>query len=645
MRAPRFVLLTALILLSGCGSREPAAPVSPAAASVPAASWAEKEEKLRELAASDPLWAKRLWLERAARLLRGGFGLGPDDDLDALLKLPEEVAARSFMNDARFGDATLDFGMYFLGFRADSIREPDGISYTEAAFSLPSAVTSARETLRKDGRGDFLKLFEFTGDYFMPPLGEYDEDEDGPKKRLAGVNKVKALYRELIAFGKKRPRPAAFCGKMKEINPKLTDAGEEITELFERGVVGIERGELLAEGADEEACPNVDVAGITEDLEEHLALFTKRFEEVLRHENKVYAPKTVLEFRPFDLRLMEARRDGKWVAFSGEQGQALANSSTNMNRKRGAYVLKQFFCDDLTPVGFEAPDKPTDGPHGSETSCFACHFKLDPMAGFFRGIGANFGDYSSKQELIFDDEVRIDRARYEQAWKAPAGAGRAWNVGYVRSPDPRFDSKNAYGESLADLTAILRAAPEVKRCLMKKLFEYFTGEGQAVDGAWLDEAARKFDEEARVSSAAAFRNAVVRTVTSRTFSQPDPSSKECYDYGPGGPAPGAPPCRVAQNLKKNCVQCHSSVYGPGNLDLSGWALSGDGKRKGFPHHGDDDKPLPARETFQRLLDRLSTSDVKRRMPKNAPMPGPERQDLFLWAQEQLAEIEKTEAAR
>ncbi len=67
---------------------------------------------------------------------------------------------------------------------------------------------------------------------------------------------------------------------------------------------------------------------------------------------------------------------------------ALANSSTNYNRKRAAYVLKRFFCDDLNPVGFEDPAEHIGGAHGSQTSCYACHYKLDPMAGFFRNHGA-----------------------------------------------------------------------------------------------------------------------------------------------------------------------------------------------------------------------------------------------------------------
>ena len=109
---------------------------------------------------------------------------------------------------------------------------------------------------------------------------------------------------------------------------------------------------------------------------------------------------------------------------------ALGNSSTNFNRKRSAYVLKRFFCDDLIPVGFETPQEHVGGSHGSQTSCYACHHKLDPMAGFFRSYGAYFFDYSRSPDITFDDLASKDRAPYEGIWKG-AGTGQpAWNIGY-----------------------------------------------------------------------------------------------------------------------------------------------------------------------------------------------------------------------
>ena len=48
--------------------------------------------------------------------------LGPEDDIAALQKLNEEDVVRRFMSDPRFGDAILDFNMYFLGFKIDNVK-------------------------------------------------------------------------------------------------------------------------------------------------------------------------------------------------------------------------------------------------------------------------------------------------------------------------------------------------------------------------------------------------------------------------------------------------------------------------------------------------------------------------------------------
>jgi hypothetical protein len=44
-----------------------------------------------------------------------------------------------------------------------------------------------------------------------------------------------------------------------------------------------------------------------------------------------------------------------------------------------------------------------------------------------------------------------------------------------------------------------------------------------------------------------------------------------------------------------------------------------------------------------LLDRLSANDPAKRMPQGIAMPSPERQELYLWAQETLVAITKEKA--
>ena len=50
----------------------------------------------------------------------------------------------------------------------------------------------------------------------------------------------------------------------------------------------------------------------------------------------------------------------------------------------------------------------------------------------------------------------------------------------------------------------------------------------------------------------------------------------------------------------------------------------------FPHLDPHGAPIPAQETFKRMIDRISTTDPDKRMPKQSDMPTTERQELFLW---------------
>ena len=98
--------------------------------------------------AASPLseWDKRWWIEKTARLLRNGDGLGPNDDIERLSKLSKQEIAREFMADERFGDTVLDFNMFFMGFKIDSLKV-DGV-YASSAFDF-----AMRSTPRKRSGG------------------------------------------------------------------------------------------------------------------------------------------------------------------------------------------------------------------------------------------------------------------------------------------------------------------------------------------------------------------------------------------------------------------------------------------------------------------------------------------------------------
>jgi hypothetical protein len=601
-------------------------------------------------AAQDP-WHKRWWIEKTARLLRGGDGIGPQDDINALMALPKETIARQFMEDPRFGDTALDFNMYYLGFKVDSLKD-NGV-YLRNAFDFPNAVASAQALLTG---GDYLKLFDLEGPLYLAPLPMTLNDPLSPSEarlsppalRKKVVEQAEQMLQALVEMGADpRTKPLDYCAEVEDVwyDSALHDT---VARAFnDPEVFVLLRGRVMMAPLETlklaylTACygkpeAKIDIKPLVETAKAAIQRMDRAFTEILKFEPTVYQPRTVLDFRPFDLATFGMNR---WTAFGYEQSNALRNSSTNLNRKRGAYVLKRFFCDDLTPVGFETPKDHVTGVHGSDTTCFNCHYKLDPMAGFFRNYGASFFDYSRQTTLEFDDEASVDRGDYVKAWLAPPNAPRQWNVGYIRSPG--FEEHNAYGQSLADLSRIIRGAPEAKRCLMRRLFEYSVAEDQTIDGGYLDDMTKTFEREAAENSSTAMKHAFLRIVLSETFDQADPDPRQCYDLAPGETTANAPPCRVAFILQKNCAKCHGAG-GRANLNLTAWIPDPGGTGHTFPHLDRHHKQRTARDTMARMAARLSSSDPAVRMPRMTVMDSRERQELFLWAQEELTRTAKAQ---
>ena len=605
-------------------------------------------------ATSDP-WENRRWLDKAARLLHGGEGLGPNDDVEGLLALPREAAVRRLMDDARFGDTILDFNLYFLGFKFNSI-DIDG-AYDPKVFDFPNAITSARAMATG---GDYLTLFDLEGPFFMPPLRVTPVDDpplhpedvglSAEQLRRKAIGELHTVLTGLVATGAQTQQTHVydFCSAIMAVTLKTDKWHERVMRAFDdwEGLV-LSRGNAVdgpldaLGGTSWKECYNKkggagpDIAVLREAAATALARFDRISAELARFEPSHYQPKSVAEFQPVDLAVFGNAT--KWISFGYEQGMALPNSSTNANRRRSAYILKHYFCDDLTPVGVEAPKAHVKGPI-DETSCQTCHYKLDPMAGFFRNYGSNFYDFSRDPYLTFDDLAFADRSRYVAGWQSSPQSKRPWEVGYIRSSTN--EALNSYGESIGDLSAIIRKAPEAKQCLMRRLFEYTVAEDQAVDAAWLDGLTRRFEAEAAENSSQAMRNAIVRIVTSDAFLQRDADPQRCYDGVDPARAAEAPPCRVGFILDKSCARCHDDVRAAtGRLDLTKWQSTPDGKAHAFPHVDAQGKPISPRESLARLADRITSSDPALRMPKGRPMSDRDRQALYRWTQEELTRLD------
>jgi hypothetical protein len=313
--------------------------------------------------------------------------------------------------------------------------------------------------------------------------------------------------------------------------------------------------------------------------------------------------------------------------------QDAQNSSTNFDRRRGAYVLDRFFCDDLKPVGAALPAVHAGDKHASDPGCQACHFKLDPMAGFFRRHGyqgIEFSDATLAQsggQIIFDDLAQLPFAQYDTAWRAPAGSGRDYDIGFIRST--RDPSLNSYGNTLDDLDTLLKTAPEVERCFTQRMFEFFNGGDQAVDPGYLDDVAT----DMHGAGANRLQRGIVRILTGDTFRTKDRNSTVCYDLAPGADPAGRPPCEVASILKANCTSCHGGANPQSGLDLSKWEKDSSGNF-GF-HDVVDGAAVAHLDTFMRMKDRVMTSDLTQQMPQDKDMPLHQREALALWLQSMI----------
>lgn len=592
---------------------------------------------------SDP-WAKQAWIDKAARALRLGDGLSPSDDLEALTSKPKEDIVDLLMQDPRFIETVLDFNLFFLNFKPAKLYRPaydrpSEKEYDAAVFGMPQALTAAQAVA---SNADYFSLFHYDQPLYLsafrPPLPEStneNPDISEREQRLAYLGKALSIHDEVTEIFKaatdQATAPTDLClqasDKILDINFNLFAAGLPGTVLaflgiyFDLQVACFTNPDLLN--------PLTFYQTLLADRDRYAKLM-----RILDHpaatNHSVQNPSDLMAIDPeyYGIPAVESNQ------FTGTFWQFLPNSSTNYNRRRAAHILKTYFCDDLTPIDIALPQSHTGNKHADDPGCAACHYKLDPMAGFFRYNGIAGSSFEKFDYLVFDDFAVINASQlddYLGSWRAPSDSGREWNVGYIRSP--KKTQLNSYGESLRDLTQIIRDSKEVRQCLTRRMAEYFLGKEQVFDGEWINSLAAKFDQAAASpdpgASSRAFKEVAKALVLSTTFSTPDPEATQCYDYAPGH-QPTTLPCEVAYVIKKNCSNCHSGEGASGNLDLSAWQRISDGSFS-FLHQDDEGSQLPKRETFKRLLERLSSSDESKLMPLNKHMMATERAQLYKWA--------------
>lgn len=567
------------------------------------------------------------WLSKASLRLRAGLPLTARDDLTRLQSLSREQVVREWMNEPAFLDAILGFNLYWFGQPIDSVvlerREFGGVThkrYAGLVFDNPRIASSAQ---MMEAGGDYWKaLFGSQLRTTIPitrkPTDYLQTGHKDPRKvreaiRLDSHRRID----DVIAILEKTPED--------EYDPKKSCYGHVLGAILSPvGNAGMGQFVNYFSGPIFMACrtQTPKAVGIAwwHSLKARVDGFIRMADDHDFDRYAIQSPKDIAWLNHPDYEV-----DSKNLLFGQDFWFNTPNSSTNFNRKRAAAVLQRFFCDNLAPVGVVLPETHSQGRHASEPACFACHYKLDPMAGFFRYHGQLGYSYEKEKSIYFDDGAEIDLQTYVDHWKGSDPA-LPWNIGYVRSS--RDPSLNDYATDMKGLFSILENAPEVKACFVKRLAEHFVGKDQLFDPGYLDELTRGFTSRLAQNSSAATRWVIEQLVLSQTFSQRDPHPEQCYDLPSGTNPQDRPPCRVAAVLQKNCTQCHRSTTGPGRIDLSRW----DSSTRTFPHRDAAGNPVDRLATLELLIDVLSTSDPKRAMPQGIHMPAQDREALFLWAQ-------------
>jgi hypothetical protein len=622
------------------------------------------------------------WLEKASRALRLGQGLIPDDPLRSALNEPKSAAVDALMEDPRFFATMMDFYSFYYGFKTESgvkksfpisqvlynpktkiLRttdftkcqlDPTCVRYdtsfdVEFQISGHPAILSAA-TAVVDGKSLDVLYHPSQPSYIsvrslqdlvvslifasQPPSKRNANSASNldpvnlselSKKATQGLNKLSQLVNSHIAKysetpGNKVPLANNFCKDAL----KLTGDLEAVFSLG--SIIDLSFAAVCSQSTD---------PSLTElkHMRDRLIVGQKSLAEVFLFLEDYLTKKLKISHGTYFDASSYLKTAPKNQLFDQTFWNNHPNSSTNYNRRRAAYVFKTFFCDDLTPVKLEIAKDANDNRHASDPSCMACHYKLDPLAGFFRGYGIGGIKMDVSDSMVFDDQKQIsgkELQKYRASWDFPGtkGPNQGQNIGLVRSSTDL--SKNSYGTTLDDLGKLIALDPRTYTCKAQRLADYFIGGGQTYDRGWLEEIALAMSSAPKSANGQSVKYAIKKVLLSKAFSTQNPTEGICYDQATSSKKSSKIDCRVASTISKYCAKCHGPNGDNGGLNLVEWE-----EKFGFKHLDDNGNQIPIKKSYQRILERLGPSDQGPIMPLNSPMPDPDRHLIRKWFEEQI----------
>jgi hypothetical protein len=618
---------------------------------------------------------KSAWLAKVGRVLRNQSPLD-DEQYDRLASKSEPEIVDELMQDPKFMDTILAFNLFYLGRPVNRLvtETAGGATYDPIAFAVPNALASAQAAFTD---GDYFELFRTS-----PPL--YGPRPEEPRLFQAGSPSATdgaALQdladpvvrnRDLIltklgdlagdkysmdpapqtandegfsGFPPASPWCTQWTGLDAELPSVLQASGFPV--VIAQSALRLWVGEATGTGfLLQRACG-------FESLADGRAVRGELRDQAKEHVRKV-RDRVAKMFESLP-RVAQVAKTGSVPLWRYEAGESdglpslsdiftpesfwspLPSSFSNKNRKRSAYMLRTFFCEDMVPVevgSLQQVHTAGASRHASERACKSCHYKLDPMGALFRFRGRRGADLTGTALLEFDDGNPItgeSLTRHLSTWEE----GGALQAGYYVD----FDTPHGKwrGDSLEDLFAFLPQSDEARLCLTRRLAEFVLGTQQVYDGGWLQSLSQELKPGA--DSGKGLKAVVKRLVTSETFRRQDPVQGECYDFTAASAAPAGaarPPCEINHLIQRRCYSCHRSAAA--NPKLTTWQpVAGDPQgRSWFVHKNENGEQLSIRDSAREILQWASGEKLREgepeplTMPPGGVLPLRERDALIRW---------------